>query len=156
MDKDWNLICKNCRFRSEFFPPFTLKCLIIISTSSYSNHHFQTNPSGTCSFHSFRKCFEKNVMTSLVVLVVKTLSSQHRGHGFNPWSGNSMACHTPWPKKKKNSTENVNLGDIKDLMVRKHILLPPLAQLACSPKWWLRAQIPELKHWDSNPGTTTY
>ena len=36
--------------------------------------------------------------------VVKTLRSQCRRHGFDPWCGNSdPACHTARPKKKKKS-----------------------------------------------------
>ena len=42
--------------------------------------------------------------------MVKTLHSQRRGHGFDPWSGNydDPTCRAMWPKKKHPKT-NIHL-----------------------------------------------
>lgn len=107
MDKDWNVICKNGRYRSVLFCfSFTLKCLLTVFSSRFSNHYFQANPSGTCSFNCFRKFFE-----------------------------------------------NVNLGDMKDLMIRKHFFFPHQIDLVVlfngivvkSTDSWTRA--PRFKSW---------
>ena len=44
--------------------------------------------------------------------VVKTPSSQCRGHRFDPWSGNKdLACCMVWPKKKKKKREKPGRRD---------------------------------------------